>query len=127
MPDLVTIPPARRPELLLRPLGDQGQYVVKDPRTGAFYSLGEQEHFLLSRLDGTQAADAICTAFEARFGEPLSAEDLEEFLQLAYAKGFLQVTGGPGSIAGGEVPNPARPPGVGNGPAPQPAPAAGPA
>jgi hypothetical protein len=40
MPDLSTPLPARRPELLIRPLGDQGQYVVKDPRTREFFHLG---------------------------------------------------------------------------------------
>jgi putative peptide zinc metalloprotease protein len=88
MPDLATIPPARRPELLLPPLGDQGRYVVKDPRTGAFYTLGEQEYFLLCQLDGQRDAEAICQAFEARFGEPLSEEELQEFIELARSKGL---------------------------------------
>jgi multidrug resistance efflux pump len=126
MTDLATIPAARRPELLLRPHGNQGQCVVKDPRTSALFHLGEQEYFLLSRLDGTQTDDLIRAAFEARFGEPLSGEDLEEFLQLARSKGLLQVLGGSGSDPGGQVPGTARQGGAGNGPEPQPAPTAGP-
>src|SRR5262245_1110703 len=52
--------PARRPELLLRPLGEQGRYVVKDPHTGGFFLLGEQEFFLFEQLDGER--DAISVA-----------------------------------------------------------------
>src|SRR5262249_32269332 len=81
--------PARRPELLLRPLGDDGRHVVKDPRTGDYYTLGKQESFLLAQLDGEQAAEAVCQAFAERFGEALSQEDLDEFVRLARAKGFL--------------------------------------
>lgn len=91
-PELAAVPPARRPELLLSPLGDQGQYVVKDIRASAYYRLGEQEAFLLSRLDGQQTTAAICAAFEARFGEPLSSEDLHGFLEMAKTQGFLQAS-----------------------------------
>ncbi|MCH8149519.1 MAG: PqqD family peptide modification chaperone [Planctomycetes bacterium] len=90
MSQLTTIPPARRPELSLTPLGERGQYVVKDPQTREYYTLGEQECFLLERLDGEQAREAICAAFEERFGEPLSDEELDEFLELARARGLLQ-------------------------------------
>src|SRR5438034_8745212 len=106
MPDPAMIPPARRPELLLRPLGDGGQYVVKDPRTGDFYMLGEHEYFLLARLDGKQPVDVIRAAFAERFGELLAEEDLREFLALAEAQGFLQVVAGanPAFAAGSRGP-----------------------
>src|SRR5262249_55143418 len=86
------IPPARRPDLLLRPLGEQGRYVVKDLRTGAYFTLGEQESFLLSQLDGLRDAGAICRAFEERFGEPLPEDDFGQFIQLACSRGFLLPT-----------------------------------
>jgi putative peptide zinc metalloprotease protein len=92
LPDLAAVPLARRPELLLCPLGSEGQCVVKDGRSGAYYRLGEQEAFLLARLDGEQTPAAICTAFEERFGEPLPLEDLREFLEMAQAQGFLQAS-----------------------------------
>src|SRR5262249_56502652 len=82
--------PARRPDLVIRPLGERGRYVVKDPRTGAFYTFGEQEHFLLLQLDGQRDAEAVCKAFEGRFGESLSKGDLDGFLELARKKGLLQ-------------------------------------
>ncbi|MCI0456344.1 MAG: HlyD family efflux transporter periplasmic adaptor subunit [Gemmataceae bacterium] len=97
MPELATIPLPRRPDLVLRPLGKDGQHVVKDPLTGARYRLGEQESFLFLRLDGEQSTRDICEAFERRFGQPLSEEDLQGFLELAQAEGFLQTPGPSGT------------------------------
>jgi multidrug efflux pump subunit AcrA (membrane-fusion protein) len=92
MADLATIPPPRRSELLLRPLGDKGDHVVKDPVTGQFFNLGPQEAFLLQRLDGQQSAEAICQAFTDKFGEALTIDDLDQFIEMARGQGFLQRT-----------------------------------
>src|SRR5262245_31586213 len=85
--------PARRPELVVRPLGEDGRYVVKDPQTGAYYHLGDEEHFLLSQLDGQRDPQAIRDAFEERFGQPLDDEDLNQFLETAREQGLLQPPG----------------------------------
>src|SRR5215468_389998 len=87
MTDLGTLLPARRPELALRPLDDGG--VVKDPRTGLYFQLQEQEYFLLLLLDPGQTTGALRAAFEERFGEPLPEEDLDDFLKLLAEQGFL--------------------------------------
>jgi multidrug efflux pump subunit AcrA (membrane-fusion protein) len=89
MSALATIPTVRRPELVLHPLGDHGDYVVKDTQTGEYFKLGAEGHFLLTRLDGTQTSEDIRVAFAERFGEPLSGEDLEAFLELAQEQGLL--------------------------------------
>src|SRR5262245_61226860 len=94
MPEPATLLPARRPELLIRPLGDEGRYVVKDPRSNEFFHLGEKEYFLLMRLDGEQTADEICAVFAAQFGERLSEGDVEEFIELAKGQGLLQPASG---------------------------------
>jgi multidrug resistance efflux pump len=94
MPDLLSLLPARRPELLIRPLSKAGRYVVKDPGSNAFFQLGEKEHFLLVRLDGERSANEICAAFGAQFGERLSQEDLDEFIELANSEGLLQSANG---------------------------------
>jgi multidrug efflux pump subunit AcrA (membrane-fusion protein) len=115
-----TIPWTRRPDLVERPVGEAGQHVIKDPRTGSFYNLGEQEWFLLSRLDGRQTGEAIREAFEARFGQPLSEEDLREFLDMVQGHGFLQPADGATPAHAQE----ATPPPAGDGrPAPPPPPA----
>jgi multidrug resistance efflux pump len=100
MPQLATLLPARRTELLIRPLGDDGRFVVKDPRTGAFFQLGEAEHLLLTQLDGERTTEEIRAAFAAQFGEPLAEDDLDEFLELARSQGLLQSPHGDPSAPG---------------------------
>jgi hypothetical protein len=99
MTTATAIPVRRRPELVLQPAGDQqddrGEHVVKDPGTGSYFSLGAQEVFLLLLLDGRRSVGALCAAFEERFAEPLSAEDLQEFLVLAGTNGLLDVPASP--------------------------------
>src|SRR3954466_4176285 len=104
------IPPRRRSDLLLRPLGEAGECVVKDLRRGEYYNLGAQEAFLLERLDGEQTAQAICQSFENKFGQPLSEADLQEFLELARSLGFLQVIGVPGTTLERPITGPADQP-----------------
>src|SRR4029453_5382487 len=91
MPGLATPRPARRPELLIRPLGDDGGYVVKDPCSGVFFQLGEAEHFLLTRLDGELTAQAVRAAYAERFGEALAEDELDRFVELARSQGLLQM------------------------------------
>ena len=89
MPDLAPLLPSRRPELVIRPLGEQGRYVVKDPATGAYFHLGDQEHFLLEQLDGTKDAATVCAAFAQKFAQPLSEVELDQFVQLARRRRLL--------------------------------------
>src|SRR5262245_3590355 len=90
MPGLASPLPVRRPELLIRPLGDRGRYVAKDPTTGQYFNFGEEENFLLGQLDGKHTAEDISTAFLRRFEQPLPEEDLEDFLTLARTKGLVE-------------------------------------
>src|SRR5512135_3506290 len=82
--------PWRRSELVSQPFGDKGAYLVRNRRTGDSFTLGQEEHFLLARLDGTRTADDLCAAFAERFGAPLTGEELEEFFHLARERGLLQ-------------------------------------
>ena len=98
--------PARRPDLVVRPVGAGGEHVVKDPRSGEYFAIGPQEHFLLVGLDGERTADALRAAFERRWGEPLAAEDLEQFLRMASEQGFLSPAPDatpPAAVAGSEA------------------------
>ena len=90
------------------PPGPDGQCVVKDPRTGRYYNLGEQETFLLEQLDGVRTDEAIRAAFEAEFGEPLSDEDLGDFLEMAREEGLLQGAEGGATADGARAAGPAR-------------------
>src|SRR5437899_5457155 len=90
MPNSATFLPCRRSELVVRPLGDNRPFVVKDPCSGAYYQLGDEEHFLLMQLDGRRDAEAIRNAFAEQFGKRLDDEELEAFLELARSQEFLQ-------------------------------------
>lgn len=83
-------PPELRPDLVIRPLGDQGRHVVKDQRSGAFYEVGEREVFLLAQLNGIRTANSIRAAYEERFAEPLSTNDFDAFIELACLQGLLR-------------------------------------
>ncbi len=86
MADPTRFVPARRPDLILSPPGDDGQRVVKDPRTRQFFKLGPEEVFLLEQLDGRRTVAAVQAAFQERFGDELSEEDLDGFVELARAR-----------------------------------------
>lgn len=90
MPAQATAPRARRSELIVRPIGDGRRYVVKDPQGGTYFTIGEQEHYLLELLDGERTEVAICAAFESRFGGTLTLEDLRDFLALAESRALLR-------------------------------------
>jgi Sulfotransferase domain len=93
MPDVATPLPCRRPEVVARPFGEDGSYLVRDRRRGEAFRVGPEEHFLLARLDGTRTADDLCAAFGEQFGEPLAEEQLQEFLHLAHERDLLQPDG----------------------------------
>jgi putative peptide zinc metalloprotease protein len=99
MPDAVTLLPCLRHELIVRQLGNNGSFVVKDPRSGAFYQFGDEEHFLLTHLDGQHEAEAVRQAFAARFGQMLSKSELREFLDMVRDREFLVQDNGEHSSA----------------------------
>src|SRR5262245_22683379 len=100
MPALATRLPCRRPELIVRPLGVNGLHVIKDPVSGRYFHLGEQESFLLMQLDGEHDAEAIGKAFKDRFAQPLSEEDLSEFVNLVQQRGLVQDDRSDGAAGG---------------------------
>jgi hypothetical protein len=108
MPDVATLLPSRRPELVSCPFGEDGSYLVRNRRAAESFRLGREEHFLLAGLDGTRTAEGLCAAFTERFGERLTPEQLQEFLDLAREHGLLQDggQGGKGTSGGGEFSGP---------------------
>lgn len=92
MTDLTSIAPARRTDLVLSTTGDDGQCIVKDPVSGKFFNLGPEEAFLLNCLDGRHTTVDIRDNFEREFGEPLSEEEVDDFVELARQQKFLVVS-----------------------------------
>src|SRR5688500_9894273 len=83
--------PARRSQLIVRPLGEAGQLVVKDPLNAAYDHFGPEDSVLLLKLEGTATAERVCREFEEGFDEPLGEEDLDAFLDLARSAHFIPV------------------------------------
>lgn len=93
MPELAKALPCRKGELVFWTAANEGTYLVRNRHAGQTYQLGEEEHFLLARIDGRHSAEQLCLAFADHFGQPLSAEELEEFLDLGNERGLLQPAG----------------------------------
>ena len=89
MPATASPLPVRRNDLRIEPFGESGEHVVKDPRSGGFFLLGEKEHFLLLQLDGQGDAEGVRGAYERRFKEPLAQEDLDAFVETAREQGMF--------------------------------------
>jgi putative peptide zinc metalloprotease protein len=82
-----------RQDLHILPQKYEGKtyYVVKDPVSLRYYRFKEQEHYLLTLMDGKHTLDASQKAFEKRFRpERLTLEDLEQFGQQLLKAGLVQ-------------------------------------
>ncbi len=90
MPYPITSIPRKRADVVCWPAGPEGAFLARNRHTGEAFQLGRHEHFLLSQLDGHQSAEQVCAAFSRQFGEPLSGDDLQEFLWLADEQGLLE-------------------------------------
>ena len=89
MPAVNDIVPPLSDDVILGPADEQGVRVAKHRRKQKYLQLGEQESFLFSQLDGSTSYGAISESFEQRFGEPLSCEDISEFVQMVKDEGLL--------------------------------------
>src|SRR5262245_47899805 len=81
--------PARKSNLVMRPFGSEGEFVVKNPARRTYHKMGAQEFFLLEQLDGNQSAAEVLAAFEAKFGEPITVDDLHDFVEMASERELL--------------------------------------
>lgn len=80
--------PRIRTGLVIRCTGE-GEYVVKCPADGSYFRIGDVEQFLLSQLDGSHSTEAICEAFEQRFQDRLTRDDIDEFARTVEPMGLL--------------------------------------
>ncbi len=63
--------------------------VVKDPASGRFFRLGEQEQFIALQLDGEISFDEVRRRVEERFQRGISLEALERFVERLRGLGLL--------------------------------------
>ena len=90
MHNLATRLPTRWPDLVSWRAGENGPYLIRNRASGDSFQIGEEEHFLLSQLDGRQTPAEICQAFSGRFGQELSEMEFGEFIELADTRALLQ-------------------------------------
>lgn len=81
--------------LVVRPTDMPGRHVIKDRETNAFFHVGDQECFLLTAMDGQTDGPTLRGRFEERFGEPLSVEDLDGFIELGLKQRLLESSQAP--------------------------------
>lgn len=89
MPTLDDIAPQLAADIVIRPADESGRHVVKNPRKNTYLKLGEQESFLLAHLDGQSSYRHITESFRNRFQEPLSCDDVKDFIKMAKGEGLL--------------------------------------
>ncbi|HVX09575.1 MAG TPA: efflux RND transporter periplasmic adaptor subunit [Pirellulales bacterium] len=106
MAQITSLPLSRR-DFVFSPLGNDGKYVVKDPRRQTYFRLGPRERLLLDLLDGRHDRDSIRREFQHQFKEELTEEDLDGFFELAASRGLLET---PGVAPPPPEPRPAPPP-----------------
>jgi putative peptide zinc metalloprotease protein len=81
--------PRRRDDLIIKPVAGN-QVVIKDPVTDAYFQLGEEEWFLLSQLNSDATSATVLDAFQRKFNDELTPEDLDEFLEIASKRHLLK-------------------------------------
>ncbi len=79
--------------------GDGVVFVVKEPRSGRFFRIGEVEHFIARQLDGATPLDTVGQRAEERFGASLAPEALQKFIAELRSRGLLK-----GEPAGAALP-----------------------
>lgn len=83
--------PALKPSVVLLELGG-GEYVVKDPKTQAYFHAGESEFFLLRNLAEGVSYPELRSRYSLRFGEDLERADLDPFLETLVRRGLMEPT-----------------------------------
>lgn len=89
--------PRLRDDLIVRQQesSDAPSFVIKDPRTGAFYRWREAEHFIAGQLDGVTPLGEIRERTEQHFDASLPDDALESFIAKLRGSGLLERPGKP--------------------------------
>ncbi|MEW6218672.1 MAG: HlyD family efflux transporter periplasmic adaptor subunit [Thermodesulfobacteriota bacterium] len=97
--------PVLRQDLVILPrLDGEGsfRYLVRDPRSGELFDLGEEEIFLCQQLDGSRERAAVGAAFAERFGKPISDDSLGAFIRHLGSLGLLAQRTGEETLVGAD-------------------------
>jgi multidrug efflux pump subunit AcrA (membrane-fusion protein) len=80
MQNLATIRSRLRPGLTVLRTGPRN-FLLVNPETGAQFSFGAEERYLLHLLEETDSPDEILKLYQQRFGKPISQRHLLEFVE----------------------------------------------
>ncbi len=81
------------------------EYVVKRTDSREYFSIGPQEACLLELLDGQHSVQQIQSAYEAKFSDKLSPDDLKEFIDAVQPMGLFRTPASPRPAAPRNVTN----------------------
>ncbi len=93
--------PKLREDVVLsrRTHGDDGSFVVNDPRTQRFFLLREAEVFIARQLDGHTPLEVVRRRVEERFRQSLTDEKLAQFVKTLERLALLEASGEGGDAA----------------------------
>ncbi len=86
------LPLRMRPDLVIVPQhgGSEGRWLVKDPLRLSYFHLGEEEHAILTMLDGQRSLRDLQRGFEGTFAPlHITLEQLHGFVGQLYQSGLL--------------------------------------
>jgi multidrug resistance efflux pump len=89
---VVSLYPKLRKDLVVSKQETSGKTtcIIKDPVTGRFFHLKDEEQFIVQQLDGVTPQDVIRKRVEERFNVSCSSETLEHFLKQLSRLGLLE-------------------------------------
>lgn len=83
--------PKLRSDAVVQRLSDE-DFVVKLPTEREYFSVGPGEAFLLKQFDGIATIDSLLDAFEKEFREEISAQDIDDFIEIAKSRKLLELS-----------------------------------
>ncbi|WP_095756657.1 site-2 protease family protein [Streptomyces xinghaiensis] len=108
------VPRRYRPELRAGVLvggallhGPATVHLIKNTESGLSFKVGEKEHFLISRMDGSRSLEELGAEYAARYGRRLADANWQQLLGMLGTRGLL--AGAPAGSGGGPEAGPDTP------------------
>ncbi|MZE79423.1 peptidase M50, partial [Streptomyces sp. SID5475] len=90
------VPRRYRPELRAGVLvggallhGPATVHLIKNTESGLSFKVGEKEHFLISRMDGSRSLEELGAEYAARYGRRLADANWQQLLGMLGTRGLL--------------------------------------
>ena len=75
--------PTLRSDIVLKEqiVNQEKSFICKDPVAQAYFRFEEEEHFVISLMDGKKTAAQIAKLYNQQFDDDMTAQDIQEFVQ----------------------------------------------